>query len=75
MELTIEQSELLFEATEIFLLWYEKYYSEPPTFSELLQISHTKIMDICELGNYTDEEVTQKIKELKENYFKLLTDY
>lgn len=75
MDLTIEQTELLFEATEIFQLWYAKYYDEPPSFSELLEINHVKVMDIAEMLDSNEEEITLSIVELKETYLKLLAEY
>lgn len=74
MELTIEHTELLYEATEIFHLWYKKYYSDPPKFSDLLQINHIKIIDICEEFNYSESEITEKIIGLKQTYLKLLLE-
>ncbi len=74
IELTIAQTDLLFEATEIYELWYSKYYIQPPSFAELLKMNHIKLMDL-----FTDEpteiEVTEAILKIKESYFKLLADY
>lgn len=75
MELSIEQTELLFEATEIFSAWYKKYNSEYPTFSELLEINHIKILDIFEGEEYTSEEVTETLINLKDNYLRLFLEY
>jgi len=75
MDLTVEQTELLFEATEIFLAWYKKYNVEYPTFSELLQINHTKILDIFEGDIYSEEDVTNTLINLKDNYLRLFLEY
>lgn len=76
MELTVVQTELLFEATEIFLAWYKKYNAlEHPSYSELLATNHTKIMDIFDGEEYTEEDVTEILINLKDNYLKLFLDY
>lgn len=75
MELTVEQTEILFEATEIFLAWYRKYNTEYPTFSELLQTNHVKILDIFDGEEYTEEDVTITLNNLKDNYLRLFLEY
>ena len=75
MELTIEQTELLFIATDVFHMWYTKYYPDPPSYSELLKINHVKILDIFDGYKYTDEEVVDILENLIITYNKLLEDY
>jgi hypothetical protein len=58
LDLTVNQTEILYDLTEIHLEWHQKYYNTHPTFAELL--------------DENPKEVTKVLFNMKKNYLELL---
>ena len=75
MNLTVEQTDLLFDVTEHHLKWYLRYYPDPPEFNTLLELNHLKLRHSFPDGmKYTEEDVTNKLLEYKQQYIDMLID-
>lgn len=69
-QLTIAQTELLYEVTEMHQKWYEEFYSEVPSFDILLELNHNKIMFLID-DNTSESFITETLKEMYSRYKEL----
>lgn len=73
MELTLDQTDLLFDVTEHHLKWYIRYYPSVPEFDILLELNHVKLKQCFPDGlEYTEDDVTSKLLEFKTDYINML---
>jgi len=74
MDLTLEQTQLLFDVTEHHLKWYLKYYPDPPEFDVLLELNHVKLKNHFSEIKYESVDVTNKLLDLKQGYIDMYID-
>jgi hypothetical protein len=73
-KLTDKHIELLYEATELHLKWYQLYYKDPPKFDVLLELNHTKLGYLID-ETTTEKDITERLISIKAGYQKLVDDY
>jgi len=74
VNLTTEQSELLYEVAERHLQWYKIYYDVPPAFEVLLELNHRKLS--YKIGSSIEEElITTIIQKMLQDYNDLIKYY
>lgn len=72
LNLTVIQTEILYDLTEIHLEWHQKYYNTHPTFAELLELNHVKLCNLLIDKDENPKEVTKILFNMKKNYLELL---
>lgn len=73
MDLTIEQTNLLFDVTEHHLKWYIRYYPDVPEFDILLEINYIKLKNMFStISEASEDDITNKLLELKIDYINML---
>lgn len=76
MKLTIEQSEMLYQIAEIHLDWILKYNPDSnTTFEEMLKLNHVKLINCFCSDIYTEQEVTNKLYDMRANVLRLKDEY
>ena len=76
MNLTIEQSEMLYEIAEIHLAWILKYNPDSKTtFSDMLHINHTKLLNCFFDSIYNESDVTEKLLKIRAHVLRLSNEY
>lgn len=76
MKITVEQSELLFQIAEIHLDWILKYNPDSDTtFKEMLKLNHVKLINCFRSDIYTEDEVTDKLYNMRAHVLRLRNEY
>lgn len=69
IELTTSQNDLLYDATTLFHQWYKIHWGEgSPSYGVLLELNHTKINDISEMGELSESQITDALNGMIETY-------
>jgi len=76
MELTIEQSEMLYQIAEIHLDWILKYNpSSKTTFEQILKLNHNKLLNYFIDIDYSEKDVTKKLVKMRGKVLRLSKEY
>lgn len=75
MDLTIGQTNLLFDVTEHHLKWYIRYYPDVPDFDILLELNYIKLKNkFSSISKVSEEDITNELMKLKIDYINMLSN-